>query len=115
MERTISETIKHQNGLPLAFFYNGIKDYKGAPLQKVHYSKGGYTTASGLCFETITIYDKDYASFSAKIKEAFVVVNDTEIITDYIMKDHIRVAPSHPLYKDVNAAFEKQQIKREAA
>jgi hypothetical protein len=92
----------------LKFYYNGIKD-NGGKLQKVRYSDGQLINyPSG----TITIYKKDYDSFSHGVHAAFTVQNDTDIYTDYIVKDIIRVAPSHPLHRDVSEALAKQQAHR---
>lgn len=89
----------------LKFFWNGIKD-SGGKLQRCHYSKGALKHHPD---GTFTIYAKDYGPFSEEIRQNFTVENDTEIITDYIMKDHIRVMPDHPLYPDVYAAWKKRE------
>jgi hypothetical protein len=96
----------------LKFFYNGLKD--GGKLQKASYSTGPYTPESGLPDETITITARDYMRFSAGIQVAFVVVNQTDTMTDFFDKDRIRVRPSHPLYSEVKRAYNSQQAKRAA-
>ena len=95
--------------MTLKFYYNGVKDEKGATLQKAHYSKSGH---SRLDPHTITIYAKEYSDFSNKIHKFFYVENNSEYETDYVVRDHIRVEPAHPLYNEVNIAYEKQQAKR---
>jgi len=91
----------------IKFYYNGIKD-NGGKLQKCHYSNGKLLHYPE---GTITIYAREYERFSAGIQNAFNVENDTDIVTDYIMKDRIRVVPSHPLYCEVSAAMEKAKAK----
>lgn len=78
----------------LKFFYNGIKD-SGGKLQRCWFSGSMLINHPA---GTITIYKRDYSSFSDGVHAAFKVQNDTEIQTDYFEKDRIRVEPSHPLY-----------------
>lgn len=85
------------------FYWNGIKDAKGAKLQRAHYNAGPY---SRLPEGTITIYARDYTRFSDKVRACFVVENDSDMMTDYFETDRIRVIPSHPLYPEVKAAME---------
>lgn len=92
----------------LRFFWNGIKDSATNKLQGAHYSKGPYTT--GRDENTITIYASGYEGFSEEVGKAFEIENNSDIQTDYFDKDRIRVAPTHPLYSEVNAAYEKQVI-----
>lgn len=94
----------------LRFFYNGIKVGKGS-LQKAHYSLGNLRNHPD---ETITIYAREYTRFSAEIREAFKVENDTDTMTDYFEHDRIRVEPSHPMYAVVKAAWEKQENRYKA-
>ncbi len=89
----------------LKFFWNGIKD-NGGNLQRAHYSNGKLINSPA---GTITIYSKEYSAFSAGIREAFKVHNDTDIITDYFEKDRIRVEPTHPLYNKVREALAAQE------
>lgn len=96
--------------MSLKFFYNGIKD-NGSKLQTCFYSKGQLINYP---VNTLTIYKKEYASFTPGIQAAFTVQNDTEIETDYIVQDVIRVEPSHPLYTEVLTAYEKQESRRAA-
>lgn len=96
---------------PPVFFWNGIKDAKGAKLQRCAYSDGkliGYPDG------TITIYARDYHHFSEKVHACFDVKNDTDTQTDYFDDDRIRVIPAHPLYEAVRAAMESR-ITRAAA
>lgn len=91
------------------FFYNGIKDARGAKLQKCFYSDGQLNSyPSG----TLTIYARDYARFSARVRACFSVTNDTDSQTDYFCKDTIRVMPSHPLYSKVREAMQAQASHR---
>jgi len=88
---------------PPLFYWNGIKDHKGAKLQKVFYSVGGLRSYPE---STITIYGRGYEGFSAKVRECFAVQNDTDTQVDYFDNDRIRVIPSHPLYAAVKAAHD---------
>lgn len=92
------------------FYWNGIKDAKGAKLQKCYYSEGPFTNYPE---GTITIYARDYGRFSAKVAECFRVENDTDTQVDYFDSDKIRVSPAHPLYPQVKAAMEAGKARRE--
>ena len=92
----------------LRFYWNGIKGVSGI-LQKVTYSKGHYTPESGLCENTITIYKRDHTPFSAEVRAWFTIQNDSDGMTDYFETDRIRVSPDHPLYQQVNQAFEARE------
>lgn len=97
----------------LKFYWNGIKE-NGGKLQRAHYSRGGLANHPE---GTITIYARDYGPFSAEVRQAFKVENDTDIMTDYFDKDTIRVEPAHPLYQQVKTAHDAQRAhsaKREA-
>jgi len=91
------------------FYWNGIKDEKGAKLQKAWFSAGELRSYPA---GTITIYADSYGHFSAKVWACFSVENDTDTMTDYFSKDTIRVIPSHPLYKAVQAAMLAQDAHR---
>lgn len=93
----------------LRFFYNGIKDAQGAPLQKCHYSKGGMTAKWPK--DTITIYARDCNRFSAAIREAFTVRNESDGREDYFECDTIYVTPDHPLYAKIHDAYIAQELK----
>lgn len=93
----------------LRFYWNGIKDAKGAKLQPASYSRGA---VRGCDEDTISIYGKHYRSFSAAINAQFVVCNNSDTMTDYFCDDTIRVTPAHPLYRQVLAAFEAQEAHR---
>ena len=93
----------------LRFFYNGIKTAEGryaGQLQKAWYSDAKLCNSPA---GTITIYARDYEHFSAEIRAAFVVVNNSDSMTDYFENDRIRVEPSHPLYAEVSAALNKMK------
>jgi hypothetical protein len=90
----------------LKFYWNGIKEDRGK-LQLCSYHMGAlYHHPDG----TITIYGRRYRPFSEGVRKAFEVNDDTEIQSDYIMNEHIRVTPSHPLYSAVYAACEAKRI-----
>lgn len=97
------------------FYWNGIKDAKGAKLQKCWYSEmGPGGSVTGRFPEgTITIYARDYCRFSAKVAQCFAVENDTDTQVDYFDNDRIRVIPSHPLYPQVKAAMAAGKARRE--
>ncbi len=90
----------------LKFYWNGIKDDNGK-LQTCHYSAG---MLIGHPAGTLTIYKREYSGFSAGVKAAFAVENDTDIQSDYIVRDVIRVEPDHPLYAAVLVAYESQVV-----
>lgn len=90
----------------MIFYWNGIKDEKGAKLQKVSYSDGKLTNHPE---GTITIYGCNYSSFSKKVNENFRVKNDSDGMTDYFENSSIRVLPTHPLYNDIKAAMLKRK------
>lgn len=94
---------------PPVFHWNGIKDTKGAKLQKCWYSGGELLRHPA---GTITIYARDYSHFSDKVRACFKVENDTDTMTDYFDNDRIRVIPSHPLYSRVKAAMQAQEAHR---
>ncbi len=96
---------------PPVFFWNGIKDAKGAKLQRCGYSDGkliGYPEG------TISIYARDYQGFSEKVCACFDVQNDTDTQTDYFDDARIRVIPAHPLYPAVKAAMEARNTRAAA-
>lgn len=86
----------------LRFFWNGIKAGKGN-LQLAYYSAGGLIHHPA---GTITIYARAYKPFSAEVREAFTVENDSDPVSDYSVKDHIRVRPDHPLHGAIKAAMD---------
>jgi len=88
----------------LKFYWNGIKE-NGGKLQRCHYSVSALTNHPA---NTITIYARDYKDFSPEVREAFKVDDDTDIQTDYICREHIRVEPNHPLYGAVLKGLEMQ-------
>ena len=97
---------------PPLFYYNGIKDKKGAPLQKAYYSD---SPLRGYPEGTITIYARDYDRFSAAVRACFAVENHTDTQTDYFDNDRVRVIPSHPLYPQVREACDAMHAHRERA
>lgn len=99
--------------MEIKFFYNGFKVNKG-PLVKTWYSKGGYTPESGIAEGTITIYARSGSCFPKELNQVFNIQNDTDIMTDYFEEDRIFVSPTHPLYSDVLAAWDKAKAKHAA-
>ena len=101
------------------FYWNGMKDAKGAQLQRCWYSDMGNSGSVTGRYppNTISIYARDYGSFSQKVRACFAVENNSDGMTDYFEKDHIRVIPAHPLYPQVKAALEacKARSERRAA
>lgn len=98
------------------FYWNGVKDAKGAKLQRCHYSETG---GSGSKFPagTMTIYARDYKRFSALVRDCFIVENGSDSQIDYFEQDRIRVIPSHPLHAQVRAAYAayaQHEMKRHA-
>lgn len=94
----------------LKFFYNGIKG-SDKKLQRCFYSAGelrNFPTG------TIAIYGRGYESFSAEVRAAFTVENNSDGMTDYFENDHIRVMPNHPLYAAVKTAMELRAAKYDA-
>ena len=106
----------------LKFYWNGIKATNDSPLlQTCSYSTGNFTERSGLPADAIRIYKREYRGFTAEIREAFEVKNDSDGMTDYFETDSLTVLPSHPLYSQVleackarDAYYAKVQAKREA-
>jgi hypothetical protein len=88
--------------MALKFFWNGIKD-NGGRLQRVFYSAGPFINHPA---GTLTIYKRGYAGFSAGVREAFTVANNSEGRLDYLEPDTIRVEPSHPLHAAVLGALQ---------
>ena len=99
----------------LKFFYNGIK-VNGGKLQKAFFSKGNLTSWAmekyGYDSDTLTVYAREYAGFSAEIRGIFQVENDSDMMTDYFEKDRIRVTKGHPLYGQVLKSFEAQEARQ---
>lgn len=97
----------------IKFFWNGLKINNG-PLQKCHYTIGGYTASSGIPADTISIYKitnghTQKVWFTPEVKEFFTIKNDTDAQSDYFETDSIRVRREHPLYAEVKKALEKKE------
>lgn len=93
----------------LKFYWNGIRvksEHSLGPLQLCSYSKGALKHHPE---GTITIYGKCYRPFSSTVQSTFLVQDETDILTDYIVNEHIRVLPTHPLYAEVLNACEAQE------
>jgi len=89
----------------LKFYWNGIKA-NGGKLQRCFYSDGALLNSPK---GTITIYGRDYSGFSAEVRGAFKVENDSDMMTDYFEQDRIRVTPDHPLYAKVLDAMKARE------
>ena len=87
--------------MALRFFWNGIKENSGK-LQRCHYSESQLLSFPA---GTITIYARDYKPFSAEVRAMFAVEDASDFASDYVVKEHIRVKPEHPLYGVVHAAM----------
>jgi hypothetical protein len=94
----------NQEDTMLKFYWNGIKE-DGGTLQLCTYHMGALTHHPE---GTITIYGKRYRPFSDGVNRAFTIQDDSEILSDYIVNEHIRVTPDHPLYAQVYAAYQKK-------
>ena len=94
--------------MALRFFWNGIKENSGK-LQRCHYSGSQLISFPA---GTITIYARDYKPFSAEVRATFAVEDDSDFATDYVVKEHIRVKPNHPLYEIVRASMLAAQARR---
>lgn len=108
------EAARQIDDAPL-FYWNGMKDAKGAPLQRCWYSDmgAGGSVTGRYPPNTISIYARDYGSFSAKVRACFAIENNSDLMTDYFDKDHIRVIPAHPLYPQVKKALQACEARRE--
>src|SRR5689334_92667 len=89
----------------LKFYWNGIKD-NGGKLQTVSYSDSMLVNYPA---GTITIYKREYTSFSEGIRKAFEVENNSDMQSDYFETDAIRVQPTHPLYVEVAKALAQKK------
>ena len=91
--------------MALKFYWNGIKASDGK-LQRASLDDGPLKNFPA---GTITICARDYSGFDAEVAFAFVVTNDSDLMTDYFDHDRIRVEPSHPLYEQVAQALAKSK------
>jgi hypothetical protein len=85
----------------MKFQTHGIKTSQG--LEKAWYMLSTLTNGRAC----ITVCADGYKSFSKEVRDAFIVENNTEIMTDYFEKDSFRVFPDHPLFHEVAAGFRK--------
>ena len=86
----------------LKFLKYAIKDKMGKKVRVRYYKGELYNYPKG----TITVMAKDYGS---QLPKELNVKNETDFMTDYFDKDHIRVLPDNPLYDAVLAAYDKQE------
>lgn len=92
----------------IKFFYNGLK-VDGGKLQKASYSKYEARSTGAL---SLAIYKDGYCPFEG-VSGYFDVENETDSMTDYFCRDSITITENHPLWDDVNAAWEKQKAHRD--
>ncbi len=93
--------------MALKFYYNGIRE-DGGKLQTCSFSNGKLLHHPE---GTITIYKREYQSFSEGMRATFKVENDSDYQTDYVVQDLIRVLPDHPLYPQVKEAMDKRKAR----
>ena len=91
--------------MTVKFMYNGIKI--DGVLYKAMFSNslGGYHNENGIVKGTITMYAKDYKAIPRIPGLQFE--NNTELVSDYIETDIIRIAPDNQYYSDAMAAYKK--------
>lgn len=87
----------------LRFFWNGIKTNGG----KLDLCRFDGHSLINYPAGTITINKRNHSPFSPEVRAAFTVQNESDGMTDYFEKDHIRVVPTHPLYAQVADALAK--------
>ena len=85
----------------MKFQVHGIKTSRG--LEKAFYMISDLADGR----KCITVCADGYGGFSKEVREAFAVENDSDIMTDYFVKDSFRVFPDHPLFQEVAAGFRK--------
>jgi len=96
----------NENTTKIKFLMHAVKfDNKRV---RVWYSKGGYTEASGLAEDTITIYAKQYKHLPKELNPE----NNTDTQADYFESDKARITKDSPYYKEVNEAYLKAEAKR---
>ena len=83
--------------MSIKFMWNGIK-YNGK-LYRAHYCQDCHTPQ-------ITVYFKDYDSFPKVL--GLNATNDTDTMTDYIVRDIIRITPANPWHQQAQEALAKQ-------
>lgn len=101
-------TTTTKNPTALRFFFNGLKVGTGR-LQRGNWSLiERWTTGAGREIQTqLVLYAKNYASFSAEVREELEVVNNSDSMIDYFETDRVSILPGHPLFVDAAAAYEK--------
>ena len=90
----------------LKFYWNGIKSTDGK-LQRAYISGSQLVNYPA---GTITIYARDYHSFSAEVRAHFTVENNSDMMTDYFETDTIRVTSDHPLYAEARKALDARNL-----
>lgn len=88
----------------LKFYYNGIKVNSG-PLIKCHYSIDNHITNQ----RCVTIFAKEY---DQQLPKELNPKNDSDYMTDYVVKDVARVFPNSPYFHDARKAALPVHIKQ---
>lgn len=87
----------------IKFFYNGFKVGDDKQLYKAFFMQ--FTNG------TICVTSEDYADFPKAIHDQFVVVNNTDIMTDYFEKDRFEIPTTHALFKFAKIAMLQNSLR----
>jgi len=94
--------------MTVKFFYNGVRI--DGVLFRVSYNM--VHENERLPKGTIIMYEKDYNDFPRI--EGLTVINDSDPMTDYIVRDKILIYPNSPYYADARRAIEKHDERMKA-
>lgn len=89
--------------MAIKFFYNGIKEESGK-LIKVYYSLENNREHTPMVAITCK-------SPLDSLPNALVPINSTDIRTDYVDCDYVRLTPGDTYYQEARAAAEKAEVK----
>ena len=78
------------------------------------YSSSKYNCSRKQLGKCATVYLKTYESLPQEIQNEFAVENNTEIISDYVEKDRIRIYPGDKWFDTVENFGRKHEEKVEA-
>ncbi len=95
--------------MSIKFYFNGFKINNGK-INRCFYCKGRYTNWPD---GTITLHAKEYR-FENEARKYLPIENNTDSQTDYFEDDRARIAPNHPLYPQVLAAFNAYEARQAA-
>jgi hypothetical protein len=108
---------------PIKFNLNNVVNTETGAKARVNYStgpvfdpkdKGTHPTKRTLV-PCVTIYAKDFGNVLAPVfGDLAMVRNDTEIQTDYVEKDRVRLFTDHPLYAAAKEAADRKEAQRVA-